>query len=243
MLRKAARLLTPAMVTVLSIALCTGCSPSGHGRNSPPPDPSTAAQINARLLGPGMAPGFNAMPTSSTPERSAHPHPFVPPSGGLNKVCTQLAAPEIFRPAAILDTGQNIVVADAKRYEPLPPSWFEYIDVYPGTEAAGLIKTLTALIGRCRHFQFDYGGAPGSKPVPAAEVAAPVRGLGSQALYVTVRVAVRPGIFQVLDWILIRADRTFIWIVDQSSASRAGTGRDALTLRLARDAWRHYRTA
>jgi hypothetical protein len=118
------------------------------------------------------------------------------------------------------------------------PSWFEYIDVYPGTNAAGTVKTLAALIGRCRHFQFTYGDIPRS----ATEVAAQMPGLGSQALYVTVRVALRPGAFQVLDWVLIRADQTLIWIVDNSSFSHAAIGTDALTLRLAQDAWRHYRT-
>jgi hypothetical protein len=242
-LLKVARLLSLVLVTGLSIVLCTGCSSGGDGRTSPPPDPSTAAQINARLLISGTAPGFLEAHASNTAERSTHAEPFVSPSGGPNQVCTQLAAPELFRPGGVLDTGEYISVANAKRYGAAAPSWFEYIDVYPGTEAADLVKTLAALIRRCGHFQFTYGGAPGTKALPATEVAAPMRGLGSQALYVTVRVAVGPGVFQVLDWVLIRADRTLIWIVDQSSSSRARTGRDALTMRLAQDAWRHYRRA
>jgi hypothetical protein len=239
----AARLLSLVLVTGLSAALCTGCSSGGHGRTSPPPDPSTAAQINARLLVSGTAPGFLATHASNTAERSTHAQPFVSPSGGPNQVCTQLAAPELFKPRGVLDTGEYIGVANAKRYGSAAPSWFEDIDVYPGTEAAGLVKTLAALIGRCGHFQFTYGGVPGTKALPATEAAAPMRGLGSQALYVTVRVAVGPGAFQVLDWVLIRADRTLIWIEDRSSYSRARTGRDALTMRLAQDAWRHYRSA
>jgi hypothetical protein len=245
-LLKPACLLSSALVTVLSMALCAGCSSSGHGRSSPPLDPSTTAQINARLLVPGTAPGFAEEHAPGTAEQSAHAQKFVPPSGSLNQACTQLAAPELFSPAGVLNTGEAIVVANAKQYGLhglVPPSWFEYIDVYPGTEAAGLVKTLAALIGRCSHFRFTYGGAPGLKPAPATEVAAPIRGLGSEALYVTVRVAVHPGVFQVLDWVLIRADRTVIWVMDQSSFSHAGTGRDALTLRLAQDAWRRYRTA
>ena len=106
--------------------------------------------------------------------------------------------PELFRPGGVLDTGEYIAVANAKQYGPVPASWFEYIDVYPGTEAAGLVKTLAALIGRCSHFQFTSGGAPAAKPEPATEVAAQMRGLGNEALYVTVRVAVQPGVFQVL---------------------------------------------
>jgi len=151
----------------------------------------------------------------------------------------KLAEPELIRPGGVLDTGEVIDPADAKRYRLLAPSWFEYIDVYPGTMAAGLVNALPALIGRCGHFQF-IPGAP-AKPLPATEVAAPMRGFGSQALYVTVRVGGRSGTFVAFDWILIRSDRTLIWIVDRASLSRAGTGRDPLTLRLAHDAWRHYR--
>jgi hypothetical protein len=239
-LLKPARLPLSALVTVLGIALCTACSASGPDATSPALDPSTTTQINARLLASGSAPGFTVARAPGTAERSAHPQPFVPPGGGPNQACSQLAAPELFRPGGVLDTGQYIGVANAKQYGALPPSWFEYIDVYPGTEAAGLVKTLAALIGRCGHFQFNFGGASGAKPAPATEVAARMRGLGSEALYVTVRVAVLPGVFQVLDWVLIRADRTVIWVVDQSGTSRAGTGLDALTLRLAQDAWRHY---
>lgn len=238
----AARLPTSALVTVLSIALCAGCSSGGHRNTISPPDPSTTAQINARLLVPGTDPRFIDAQAPNVAERNAHTHLFVPPGGGPNRVCNQLATPQLVRPAGVLDTGEAISLANAKRYGLLPPSWFEYVDVYPGTEAAGLVKTLATLINRCRHFQFTVGGASGSKPLPAAEVATPMRGLGSEALYVTVRVAVRPGAFQVLDWILVRADRTLIWIVDRSSSSRSGTGRDALTLRLAEDAWRHYRS-
>jgi hypothetical protein len=234
------RLLPLALVTMLSVALSTGCSSGGQGRSNAPADPSTEAQINARLLARGTAPGFNEVRAGGVAERSAHVRPFAPPTGSLNSVCSKLASPELFRPAGLLDTGEGIVVANSKRYGALPPNWIEGIDVYPGTEAAGLVKTLAALIGRCGHFQFVGAGA---EPAPATEAAAPMRGLGTAALYVTVRVAIQPGAFQVLDWVLIRADRTVIWIADQSSASRSGTGKDALTLRLAQDAWRHYRAA
>lgn len=243
MLLKSARLLSPALVTVLGIALSTGCSSGGHGGTSLPLDPSTESQINARLLTPGSAPGFTVAHAPGTAERSAHPQPFVPPRGGLNQVCTQLATPELIRPAGVLDTGENIGLTNAKPDQALPPSWFEYLDVYPGTEAAGLVKTLAALISRCTRFQFNFGGTPGSNPAPATETVTQMRGLGSEALYVTVRVAALPGVIQALDWVLIRADRTLIWVVDSSSISRAGTGRDALTVRLAQDAWRHYQTA
>jgi hypothetical protein len=240
-LRRAARRLSPALAVVLSVALCTACSSSGHAPTSQATDPTTEAQINARLLGPRMAPGFNEARAPDTASRSAHAQSFVPPSGDLDNVCNTLATPELFRPGGILDTGEDIVVANPKQYSPLPPAWFEYIDVYPGTEAAGIVTELTSLIGRCGHFQFKFTGI--LKPLPATEEATQIRGLGSRALYVTVRVGVQPGLFQVLDWVLIRAGRTLIWIVDQSGSSRADTGRDALTLRLAQDAWRHYRTA
>ncbi|MBO0833954.1 MAG: hypothetical protein J2P28_00370 [Actinobacteria bacterium] len=64
------------------------------------------------------------------------------------------------------------------------------------------------------------------------------------SLYVTIRLTIQSGVFQVVDWVLIRADRTLIWVVAFSgSIARTGTGRDPLTQRLAQDAWRHYRTA
>lgn len=101
--------------------------------------------------------------------------------------------------------------------------------------------TLTRMIGRCGHFLLSAAG-PGSAPAPASESAARLSGLGDQALYVTVRVqTTTPGLFQAHDWVLIRSGRTLIWIDDQSVAAEAvGKGHDQLTLRLARDAWRHF---
>jgi hypothetical protein len=241
---RAGRLLPLVLVTALGTALCTGCSSGGLARLSPPvADPSTVAQINTRLLVPGTAAGYVIPPASShKAERLARAKPFVPPRGGTNAACTQLAAPELFAPAGVLNGGEYVAVANAKKYGLFPPSWFEYLDVYPEAEAAAMVSTLRGLIGRCRHFTFEEHGA-GARPLPASEVTAPLRGLGDQALYVTVRVVPRPGLFQVLDWVVIRSDRTLIWIMDQSSFSRAGTGRDPLTLRLAQDAWRHYSAA
>jgi hypothetical protein len=199
-------------------------------------------QIDARLLARGTDPEFTPLVDRSG-SRSSHAQPFVPPSGGTNQACTELAAPELFDPVGALNTGEYITVANSKKYGQLPPSWFEYINVYPAAEAVGILSKLPALIGRCKHFQFQYHGAPGSVPRSATEAAAPMRGLGDQALYVTVRITVQGGVFQVLDWVVIRSDRTLIWIMDNSSLSRSGTGRDALTLRLAQDAWRRYRAA
>jgi hypothetical protein len=237
-------LLPLVLITALGTALCSGCSSGGHGRaTSSVADPATVAQINTRLLVPGSAPGYVVPPVSGrNGVRSARARPFVPPGGGVNQACTELTAPELFRPAGVLDAGEYIGVANPRRYGPLAPAWFEYIDVYPGAEATGMVERLASLIGRCRHFTWELPteAAPKGTPLPATEVAAPLRGLGDHCLYVTVRVAERLGGFLVLDWVVIRSDRTLIWIVDQASVSRAGTGRDALTLRLAEDAWRHY---
>jgi hypothetical protein len=143
-------------------------------------------------------------------------------------------------PGAVLSGGQSIGTTHPQLYGPFAPSWFEGIDVYPGTEAAAMVTKLTTLIGKCAHFLM--AAAPGSAPVPAGEAAAPLSGLGDQALYVTVRARTpTSGLFQAHDWIVIRSDRTLIWIDDQSIAAEAvGKGHDQLTLRLAQDAWRHF---
>lgn len=242
---RAGRLLPLGLITALGIGLCGGCSSGGQPPARPPvADPSTVAQIDARLLARGTAPGFLPLVDhAEAGHRSAHAQRFVPPGGGTNQSCTQLAAPELFSPAGVLNTGEDIGVANARQYGPISPSWFEYIDVYPGAEAADIIGALPALIGRCKHFQFQNQGAPGTKPRPAVEAAAPLPGVGSQALYVTVRITLTGGEFQVLDWVLIRSGHALIWVMDQSSYSRADTGHDALTLRLAGDAWRHYSAA
>jgi len=230
------RLLT-AVLAALGMALIASCS-SGTSV----PDPSTMAQVKTRLLAPGTAPGFSPGPAAlQTAQRSARARPFVPPRGTVNSVCSRLAAPASFVPVAVLSGGQSIGAAHPQLYGPFAPSWFEGIDVYPGTEAAAMVTALTTLIGRCGHFMMP-SAAPGSAPAAASEAAAPLSGLGDQALYVTVRVRTpTSGLFQAHDWIVIRSDRTLIWIDDQSIAAEAvGKGHDQLTLRLAQDAWRHF---
>jgi hypothetical protein len=230
--------LLPFAVAALSVALITSCSSGGHG---PPPDPSTVAQVKSRLLAPGMAPGFSPGPRDQqTAQRSARARPFVPPRGSAGQVCSRLAAPASFVPDAVLTAGQRIGAAHPQLFGPFAPSWSEEIDVYPGTEAATMVKTLTALIGRCRRVSFQ-ASALGSLPVSASETAAPLPGLGDQALYVTVRLPTPTAhLFQALDWVVIRSGRTLIWIDDRSGSQVVGTGHDQLTLRLARDAWHHF---
>jgi hypothetical protein len=228
--------LVPVLVAALGLALVTSCS-SGASV----PDPSTVAQVKTRLLAPGMAPGFSPEPrTQQSAQQSARARPFVPPRGGADQVCSRLATPTSFVPGAVLSSGQSIAAAHPQLYGPFAPSWFEGIDVYPGTEAATMVTTLTRMIGRCGHFRLS--AVPASAPVPASEAAASLSGLGDQALYVTVRVqTTTPGLFQAHDWVVIRSDRTLIWIDDQSVAAEAvGKGHDQLTLRLAQDAWRHF---
>jgi hypothetical protein len=229
--------LVPVLVAALGLTLVTSCS-SGPSVA----DPSTVAQVKTRLLGPGMAPGFSPEPrTQQNARRSARARPFVPPRGSSDQVCSRLATPASFVPDAVLSSGQSIAAAHPQLYGPFAPSWFEGIDVYPGTEAATMVTALTRMIGRCGHFLLSAAG-PGSAPAPASEAAAPLSGLGDQALYVTVRVQTpTPGLFQAHDWVVIRSDRTLIWIDDQSVAAEAvGTGHDQLTLQLARDAWRQF---
>ena len=126
-----------------------------------------------------------------------------------------------------------------RRYQPLPPTWFEWIDVYPGTEAAGIVKALPQLIGRCGHFVFRGGGAT----LQAHEAVAPLHGFGDQAFYVSVRLlSTVPGRFSADDWIVIRSDRTLIWI-DGQYVRPPANGRDRMTLQLAQDAWRRYSAA
>jgi hypothetical protein len=228
--------LVPVLVAALGLALVTSCS-SGASV----PDPSTVAQVKTRLLAPGMAPGFSPEPrTQQSAQQSARARPFVPPRGGADQVCSRLATPTSFVPGAVLSSGQSIAAAHPQLYGPFAPSWFEGIDLYPGTEAATMVTTLTRMIGRCGHFRLS--AVPASAPVPASEAAASLSGLGDQALYVTVRVqTTTPGLFQAHDWVVIRSDRTLIWIDDQSVAAEAvGKGHDQLTLRLAQDAWRHF---
>ena len=228
--------LVPVLVAAVGLALVASCS-SGASVS----DPSTVAQVKTRLLAPGMAPGFSPEPrTQQSAQESARARPFVPPRGSADQVCSRLATPTSFVPGAVLSSGQSIAAAHPQLFGPFAPSWFEGIDVYPGTEAATMVATLTTMIGRCGHFLLS--AAPGSAPVPASEAAASLSGLGDQALYVTVRAqTTTPGLFQAHDWVVIRSDRTLIWIDDQSIAAEAvGKGHDQLTLRLAQDAWRHF---
>ena len=237
MIAGSSRLLT-AVVAALSVALITSCS---SGRQGPPPDPLTVAQVKARLLAPGMAPGFSPDPANQqTAQRSARARPFVPPRGSAGQVCSQLAVPTSFVPNAVLTAGQHIGVVHPQLFGPFAPSWSEQIDVYPGTEAATMVKALATLIGQCRHVSFQ-AGALGSPPASASETAAALSGLGDQALYVAVRLPTpTPHLFQALDWVVIRSGRTLIWIDDRSGSQVVGTGHDQLTLRLARDAWHHF---
>ena len=229
--------LLPLAVAALGLALIASCS-SGSSVS----DPSTVAQVKTRLLAPGTAPGFAPQARNlQTAQRSAKARPFVAPRGHADQVCSQLAAPASFVPGAALSSGQSIGVLHPQLYGPFAPSWYEGIDVYPGAEAATMVKALTTLIGQCRHVSFQ-AGALGSPPASASETAAALFGLGDQALYVAVRLPTpTPHLFQALDWVVIRSGRTLIWIDDRSIASEAvGKGHEQLTLRLAQEAWRHF---
>jgi hypothetical protein len=182
-----------SVVAAFGVALIAGCS-SGHSQGQGTADPSTTAQANARLLQPGKTPGFLPL-RANVPSRPVKAQPFVPPGGSTDHACTSLITPQLFRPSGSVDVGESISLAIRlqRRYLPLPPTWFEWMDVYPGTEATGIVKALPQLIGRCGHFVFRGGGAT----LQAHEAVAPLHGLGDQALYVSVRLlSTEPGRFR-----------------------------------------------
>jgi hypothetical protein len=229
-------------LAALSLALITACSaggqPPAHVRAGA--DPATVAQVNARLLRSGVAPGFLPLrPPKQSDARSARDEPFAAPQGTTGHVCTLLMSPVLFAPSARIGSGQYISVANPQRYGPIPPSWFEWIDVYPGTESSYILKTLPSLIGKCGHFMAHNSGA-GPNAIPVREAASQLTGLGDQALYVSVRAhAAVPGGFLADDWVVIRSKHTLIWISGQNGTA-ASSGQDRLTLLLAHEAWRHF---
>jgi hypothetical protein len=123
----------------------------------------------------------------------------------------------------------------------MTPSWFEWIDVYQGAEAARMMRQLPGLIGRCAHFPMQ-----GGSPRLLVHMASSRRqDMGDDAQYVAVRLhpaAGGPGPPEAADWIVIRSGRTLIWMDSKLSLPVIET-RDHLTLRLARLAWRHYSSA
>jgi hypothetical protein len=79
--------------------------------------------------------------------------------------------------------------------------------------------------------------------IPAREAVAPLPGFGNQALYVSVRLLSKvPGKFWADDWIVVRSDRTLIFI-DGQYVRPVGNAHDRETLQLAKEAWHHYSAA
>jgi hypothetical protein len=227
-----------AAAAVLCITLIPACSSGTAPGSSSVPDPSSSAQATARLLAPGKTRGFLVL-RADAPGNPVKAAPFVPPHGSLDHVCMLQMSPQLFTPSPSVGTGESLSlpVAEQRRYLPLPPTWFELIDVYPGTEAAGIVKALPALIGKCGHFAFAASGVN----IPAHESVAPLAGYGDQALYVSVRLSAAGKSFAD-DWIVIRSDRTLIFI-DGQYVRPAGNAQDRMTLQLAREAWHRYSSA
>lgn len=224
-------------MAAVTATLITGCSGQSVGTHPPVAAPRTLADANARLLPPGKAPGFLIL-RGNMHNRAGTAKPFVPPRGSTNRACTVLTSPPLFFPSASVDVGESVSLdrQQQRRYLPLPPSWFEWIGVYPGTEAAGIVRELPALVGKCGHFLFIG-------KIPAQEAAAPLAGFGDQALYVTVRLLTgTAGQFSADDWLVIRSGRTLIWI-DGQYVRPPANGRDQMTLQLAQDAWHRYLAA
>lgn len=222
------------------IGVAAGCSASQG-----PADPLTVAQASARLLARDKAPGFVPEGMFRIPGEhlAGKAQPFVPPQGSPAQICTSFITPVIFAPAASISSNEMIGVASPRRYRPSTPSWNEWVDVYPGAEATDIVKALPALIRNCGQFDFQSPrGFPAQKGprLPFHEAATPLPGLGDQALYVSVRPTAEPaGYVNNQDWIVIRSDRTLIWIIGQYLRP-AGTAHDRLTMQLTQEAWRHY---
>jgi hypothetical protein len=226
------------VMAALAATLITSCSVAQSGAAHPSAtDPRTVAQASDRLLPSGKTPGFLIL-RANTNNQAGPAKPFLPPQGSTNRACSMLTSPALFIPGGSVGVGESIALdhQQQRRYMPLPPSWFEWIDVYPGTEAAGIVKGLPSLLGRCG--QFTFVGK-----TPARETAAQLPGFGDQALYVSVRLLSSvPGRFSADDWIVIRSDRTLIWI-DGQYVRPPANGRDQTTLQLAQDAWHRYLAA
>jgi hypothetical protein len=163
---------------------------------------------------------------------------MVLPTGTVNHVCGQFTLLRVLLPASSLEAVQLIYIADPKKYA-LPPSWFEAIEVYPGSEAATVIAKLRQLAGNCRHFQWSQTLGSRSKLLPAWIATNSLPGMGSAGLYIKVRIGSPSGRQFALDWTVVRSGRTLIVINDFGSAA-VGTADDPLTLQLTRDAWRRY---
>jgi hypothetical protein len=226
------------VMVAFGATLIASCS-AGQSGTAPRPvaDPLTLAQANARLLPPGKTRGFLVL-RGNMHNRAGTAKPFAPPQGSTNRACTILTSPPLFFPNASVDVGESISLAmpSEQRYLAQPPSWFEWIGVYPGTEAAGIVRALPSLIGTCGHFLFIG-------KIPAQEAAAPLPGFGDQALYISVRLQSSvPGQTSADDWIVIRSGHTLIWI-DGQYVRPPAKGRDPTTMQLAQDAWRRYSAA
>jgi hypothetical protein len=86
-------------------------------------------------------------------------------------------------------------------------------------------------------------GATGSVKIRASEAVAALPGFGNQALYVSVRLCSgAPGKFWADNWIVIRSDRTLIFI-DGQYVRPVSNAQDRMTLQLAKEAWHRYSAA
>lgn len=232
-----------ATAAVLGITLIPACSSGIAGGPAPVANPATAAEATARLLAPAKMTGF-WVTRVDVPYRPVKAQPFVPPRGSLSRVCTTFSTPPYFIPSTSASAGEAFFLPrqEQRRYRPFPPWWSEWIYAYPGTEAAGIVTALPGLIGKCGHFVFANGGIS-PVTIPAHESVAPLPGFGDQALYVSVRLpAGLPGRFWADDWVVIRSDRTLIFI-EGKYVGPVGSAHDTTTLQLAKEAWHRYSAA
>jgi hypothetical protein len=247
-----------ALAGVVSLALVAGCSSAGghpaadhaSGRTAAQrvavADPLNVAQAKGRLLNSSAAPGFRLSSSASArnARQLAKAQLFVPPHGSTAQVCTDLMIPGIgLRPTGSLDSNEVIGVPNPDQYLPFPPTWFEEIDVYPGTEATNIATALPQMVSRCGRFMAK-GAITGGVTGPVRETVVPLQGLGDQAFNVGVRtLSSALTQFDDYDWIVIRSGRTLTWIVGSAIVPPASGKPDPRTLQLAQDAWHYYSAA
>jgi hypothetical protein len=230
------------LVSVAGLTVMAGCS-GGAPATRPVTDPSTVAQVKARLLVPGTAPGFYT-PAGDAMAQKTTAGAFNPPRGNTRQLCQDLTIPQAsFRLFGALSGTQEMSLTDQKGYEHEPPGWIESIDVYPGMEASDIVAALPGLIGRCKYFLFSNPGA-GPKQIPVREGVTRLRGLGEQALYVGVWLPYEVNEKVIAaDWVVIRSGRTLIWLEGSNLRDLAVGKQNAQTLQLAKDAWDRFSAA
>ena len=239
--RVAARVLA-ACAAAAVLAACAGPLRPAPAGSKPAgvPVPHSVGQVKARLLGPGTAPGYKLPGASLLGASRSAAKPVVAPSGPASDVCARFLQPGNVLPTPSLRGYGLIGVLNRAKYA-FPPTWYEYLDVYPGTETTSILSEVNRLASGCGRFAWTDATASGARRITSQVAVSPLSGLGGsggQALYVTARMLGTGRTF-AYDWVVIRSGRALLVVWDSGSVA-SGTGQDAATVQLARDAWQHY---